>query len=440
MKKNIVLVMVVLALLVVPAFAEPTFSGEAKYTLVVNNDVADGTDIQWEDMSNNAKINFDAQMDDFTSLSAEVKADQGKALEVQTMVFSQDLTGALGIDGPVSFSYKLGKQDYAPKNYSLTKEPDAKVGVLVEKVTEEVWTTKAVKDDNDVIIGYTTVKEDVDVKNGNLIKGSDSSMLGFVATIGIMDALNIDVAVYPTVFLNEAEKDEELAINVYGAFGNVEASVYYTKSVLYNYCKDTDDDGMKDDKGDMFGFNAKATFDALAVSALVETRLEDEGVDKKVEKATSKAAVAATYDFGDLDLKLGVDVAGIGNDKHSVNDTKEVDWNVKDAADVDLNVDYVMDALTAGLAVEGSLDDFAGNSNAKLTVKYALGNATFFAAGKATQFKDFKAEDHFKYDLGVSSSIGAATYAVGYNNGIDTLDTLADEGDKGFFFQVKASF
>ena len=446
MKKNIVLAMIVLAILVAPAFAEPAFHGEASYSLVYEQDSkaknADGTDAdkQWEELDNNASIKFDAELDEFTTLSAEIKGDEDKAVEVESMVLSQDLTGFLGIEGPVSFSYKLGKQEWEVKDYGLMKDPDAHAGLLVEAKTKEIVDANGFKKEE---VKVFPVVAGIDIPVGD-----DSNMVGFVATIGIMDALNIDVAVYPSTLLNEEENDSEFGVNVYGTFGSAKVSAYYTQSTPYVYCEDTDDDDMKDDKGDMLGFSAEyAINDAFLVSALAETRLADKyigGFDQLKDPITG-VALAGSYTMDGLVVKLGADVTELGADKIKAdkdkdgNDTLE-DWNVVDALDVDLEVEYTLADLTLGLEADTSLNDFAVDSDAKVTAKYVIADATLFASAKMKQFKDFKAKDHLEYDLGASYAAGAVTFTGGYTKNADTLDILDDDHEKGFFFQVKASF
>ena len=443
MKKNIVLAMIVLAILVAPAFAEPAFHGEASYSLVYEQDKeknADGTqdDKQWEDLDNNASVKFDAELDEFTTLSAEIKGDEGKAVEVETMILSQDLTGFLGIEGPVSFSYKLGKQEWKPQDYGLMKDPDAHAGLLVEAKTKDIVDDNGFKKE---VVKVCPVEGGLD-----FVVGDDSNMVGFVATIGIMDALNIDVAVYPTTYLNEAKNDSEFGVNVYGTFGSAKVSAYYTQSVPYLFVEDTDDDDAKDDKGDMLGFNAEyAINDAFLVSALVETRLADEITVENLDidfpaDATTFVALAGSYTMDGLVVKLGADVSDLGADKIEGADKKAEDWNVVDALDVDLDVEYTLADLTLGFVTETSLNDFAVDSNAKVTAKYAIADATLFASAKMKQFKDFKAKDHLEYDLGASYAAGAVTFTGGYTENADTLDILDDDHEKGFFFQVKASF
>ena len=443
MKKNIVLAMIVLAILVAPAFAEPTFHGEASYSFVFEQDKAknaDGTqpDKQWEKLANNAKIKFDAELDENTTLSAEIKGDEGKAVEVQTMILSQNLTGVLGIEGPVSFSYKLGKQEWKPQDYGLMKDPDAHAGIKVAAKTEDA----TMKDEGITFTGKTPVKHE----KGLLTVGSDSKLVGFVATIGIMEVVNIDVALFPSTYVNETKDDAEFGVSLYGTVGAANFSAYYTQSVPYVFCKKKNDDGMKDNKGDMFGFNADyAINDAFLVSVLLETRLADNYVSDPVvkysDKAITRVALGGSYTGVEgLTVKLGADVAGIGADKIEGAEKKAEDWNVVDALDVDLDLAYTLAGLTLGFVTETSLNDFAAKSNAKATVKYAIADATLFGSAKMKKFKDFKAKDDFAYDLGASYAAGAVTYTAGYTKGADTLDILDDDHQKGFFFRVKASF
>ena len=439
MKKNIVLVMVVLALMVAPILAESPFSGEFNYTLVYDNDAEEGTDKQFEDFDNSAKIKINAQIDEFTSISSKVSADEGDALEVDEMVLSQDLTAALGIEGPVSVSYKLGLQTWTPEDYSIIKEADAEIGVDVEHKKSK---TK-----------YHNFG--LEIKEPKDLQGDDSDMFGFVTTLGIMGVANVDLAFYPKGLLNEAEYDEEMAVNVYGTFGLADVSVYYARSALFNF---VDGDGdLIDECGDMFGFNALGHFNGFDVSVLFETQLEDTYYKNVVvtdadgfktvgteEEATttdavSRFAVAGTYTYNNITAELGADVCKIGVDKLKVKD-EMVDWNIMDATDVDLKVTYKQDALSTKFKVNTSFDDLAAKSKASVEVKYALEKAELFASAEMKKFKDFEAKEDLAFDLGATVNAGVMEYTFGYTDGADTQDVIDDDHEKGLFFHLTTSF
>ena len=405
MKKNVVLGLVVLALIASPLLADPVFSGSFTYGFTFEK-----KSNLWEDTSNSAKLDFGAKISDYTSLNAVVSADEGDPLEVGTMVFSQDLTGALGIEGAVAISYKLGAQSYTPANYGIYKEPSAEVGVEVGDKT----------DTRDVPSAGGTYEETfVVVHPDGANRGSDSTEIGLITTLKFAELVNVDLAFYPTTYLNEIDDDEEFAVNLYGNFGPSNLSVYYTVSDTF---AQVDSDGdLIDGNGDFLGFNADVGFGDVLVSVNFERDMDAE---------TQWFALAGKYTMGGLTAKLGYDVGGIGKD----------DFDFVDGSDVDVDLAYAIDAFNIALDLNGSLDDFAAKSNVAVKMDYTMAAAKFFAKVKMGKFKDFKSEDDLTYDLGLTYTVDTMAFSLGYTNGSDSQDIIDDDHEKGIFAVVQASF
>ena len=399
MKKNIVLAMVVLAMLVVPAFATPSFSGEFSWATVYDFD-ADG-DKGWEDLSNGVEVDLSADMSDFTSLEAVIAGDEGDVVEVDTMILSQDLTGALGIDGPVTFEYSVGMQDYEVQSFSIMEDPSAVVGVTVE------------------------ANEDGDVNDDDatLVVGEDSKLVGMVATIGMMGLVNVDVALYPSTYTNELAGDEEFAVNVYGEFGPAEVSVYYVASEEFDFCVDSDDDDIIDEAGQYFGFNAGAAFGAVEASVMFEYDIEEE---------TSVLALAGAYEVAeDIAVEAGIVTEDLGDD----------DFDFAECSAVEVKAEAAVDALEVEFGVEaGDLSELAAETEVSLALAYELGDLTLYTAVQLGTLKDFDAEDDLTYEIGATVDVDSVTYNLGYMNGSDEFSIEDDDVEKGLYLSVTASF
>ena len=422
MKKNVVLVMLVLAMAVVPLFAEPTFSGSFSYGL--NYDF--GEKDVWEGLANKGKIDFKAELSDFTSLTASVGGNQGEEVYVNSLVLSQDLTGALGFDGPLAFSYKLGKCNFEVHDYSFIKHPDAKVGTKVSDKMEEYDLEIEEDGETKTVVGKRPVMR------GKKVRGNISNMVGFVATVGIMDTLNVDIALYPETYLNEKKDDEEFAVNLSGTFGKVKASAYYTISQeftqvhKFGWCQD--------DYGDFVGFNASVqVLEPLFISAFFERDMEDE---------TSTVALSGKYNIGDLSVRLGADVNRIGLEY--LDDDKKVEWNVKDCLDVDADLIYKKGGLSSHVRLRGSMDDFATKSYSFCRLAYGIDELTFYGQTWLWGFKDLKMGENVDYEIGMKYNLEKVTVNVGYVdfNTPYTYKAFQDPVDHGtgLFVNFTASF
>jgi hypothetical protein len=141
MKKLLVLA-TLLALVSGAVFAEtaPAFSGTFEYYV--------GYDFENEQqaygMSDNGEaiIAFNAVVDEWTTVDVEFSAAHGAAsVGINDFTMTNDITGALGVDGPVSVSVTWGKQTYEPAEYfdvanvnavGLGSETNAYYGIVLD--------------------------------------------------------------------------------------------------------------------------------------------------------------------------------------------------------------------------------------------------------------------------------------------------------------------
>jgi hypothetical protein len=256
MKKTIVLLTIVLALIAAPVFAETGFSGAVEFKYGTDFDNFD------TDTGNDTTISLDGKVGEFSTISVGIEADGDSAATATLMTLSQDVTGALGIDGPVSFTYKMGKQTYSPADYSgVAGYEDAGIDAKIG----QKWAA------GDTAVEFTT-----------------DSMLGTVLTFGFADMIMLDVAVYPASYFEiadpifgEVDTYTEIGINLYGTFGPAQVSAYFVGSPYTSLIEDvTDPDSDAiDENGKMMGANAGLTFDALKVGIVWETKLSNEYVD-----------------------------------------------------------------------------------------------------------------------------------------------------------------
>ena len=394
MKKTIVLLTIVLAILAAPVFAETGFSGSVDYNFGTDfNTFTSGTD-------NSTAITLDGKIGEFSSISVGIEADDDSDASASIMTITQDVTGALGVEGPVSFAYTLGRQTYSPADYSgVAGYEDAGADAEIGKS----WL-------DDTAPGtYTT-----------------DSMLGAVLTFGIMDMVSLDVVVYPGTFYDYDDANGiggiaavglldsplEFAANLYGTFGMVDASAYYVASKKAAFLEADDDD--TDTNGNYFGFNAGVTLDSVKVGILFEA-----APDQEVLTA-----------LGVFDTGMTVGNYGIA-------------------------ANYTWEALTAGLAfgsgfasetvynVDGDEMTFAEASGVGINLTYALTEASnVWAAAKfplgTADSVDFA--DAMGYEAGIEASLDGVTYGVGYSKASDFKAYDAELEDGNIFVSISASF
>ncbi len=253
MKKTFVILTIVLAILAAPVFADVTASGKVTYDFMYAPDYAEYMD------SDDNKIDLDlgGTVGDYTSIGANLSAAYGTSDDTTTglwdvtgdvtldaLTLTQDVTGALGVDSPVSVAYTIGKTDFGPVEY------------------------QGVAGKNDLEYTYDGV-------------GGDTIMTKL--SFGVQDMVTIDTYLYSGADLDIMGDDGIIGVNAYGTFGMVDASVSYI---------------VVDPDTSVFGVNGAATvMEGLTVGAGLESEMADE--------TTSYYGVSANYVTGPIEAGLG---------------------------------------------------------------------------------------------------------------------------------------
>lgn len=261
MKKTIVLLTIVLALIAAPVFAETGFSGSVDYKFGTNfTEFGDEVD-------NDSAISLDGKVGEFSVVSVSIEANEegydgteDQTAKVTNLVLSQDVTGALGLSSPVTFAYALGVQSFEPADYSE-------------------------------VAGYGEAGLDAETATG----------LALVATFGVTEMFMLDVAAFPKTYFGAAH---EFAVNAYGTISMVDYSAYYQLSAV---------------GGDMVGANMGLVIDALSVGAALDMILTDAmnsgvyGVAAQYTIEAFTAGLAFGSAFANVDTGMTFsDVSAIG--------------------------------------------------------------------------------------------------------------------------------
>ncbi len=210
MKKILVLTLVVLVAGAAFAATDPVFSG--KFSLVWGHSFSDGKGFV-EDLGNSAEIDLKATIDDFNTVS--VKMGLGKVLywddknkdkvidadelsfpntfvKLNNFTLKTDVTGAMGLDLPVSVTTTLGK-------FKLKAANVGDVAPYALKVTKDVET---------------------------------GEFVGLGLDIGIMDMVTIGSAMFPSSFWDATNRTVETGVwaKATGLFDLLDATLYYIAS------------------------------------------------------------------------------------------------------------------------------------------------------------------------------------------------------------------
>ena len=384
MKKTFVILTIVLAILAAPVFAEVTASGEVDFQWAFNaDDYAEKID------SNDMVLDLGGMVGDYTSIKAEfegeykdkdgsigdgdVKEDGNVALNDATL--TQDITGALGIDSPVSVSLTFGVSGVGddPVNYNE-------------------------------IAGYGDMSSDGQVDPGSIMTK---------ASFGI-DTITADFSIW---------EDKNYAAEVYGNVADAaDVSVYYYTEAVSDW------EDFLEDLGDanttytikdayVFGLNGAAdVIDGVTVGAGMEMFAFDKIYVGSID--VSDDAPSSFTQFG-------------------------------------VSASYTMDALTAGLGVNGIYFEdtdlieykMAEKTNVAVNVNYMVNDMTtvFAAMAMPLDSGDADTEDVFNYEAGAKLAVDGVTYIAGYTLGSDYEAYAAGFMDKedragNFFVKVAASF
>jgi len=333
MKKTIVLLTIVLAIVAAPVFAEVTASGDIDLRFAYN------ADNYQEDSDNDVDVKLGATLSDFTSLSFnlsainDVEADDN-AVTLDDVTLTQDITGALGVDAGVGVAMTFGISSFEPKEYQ---------GVAGYGDFEYA------DESGDFMIG------DVDVMNI-----LDPGTIMTQASLSVADMVTVDVAVYEPG-AEVASDFMQYGINAYGTFGMVDASAN-----VMMYTVDATSIGLDADEAvTAIGFNAAAApIDGLKVGAGVQSF----GMDGE---NSGSYGLSAAYTMDAL-------TAGVA--MKSSFTSYDTDDEFADVTTLAFNVNYaVSDAATvfAGVMVPDLAGD--GDLGYEVGAKYVLDGVSYIA-------------------------------------------------------------
>ena len=341
MKKTILVLLVSFMVLAAPAFAEVTASGEVNYYWMFNaDDYAEAID------TNDVVLDLGATVGEYTSISAEFEAEtdlsgpfvtdrellgydengdavygekNGSAdtpVNMNKVTLTQDITGALGINGPVSVAVTFGISDFDPVEY------------------------------NDLT--YWDFDRDGEMDPGTIMTK---------ASFGFAEGMNLDLVMY---------EDQAIGANFYGNFaGMVDLSAYYLNNFTTGSWDYSDDVPADADDPYIFGANtAVAAMEGLTVGAGFEYASWD--TDTDTEYITHfGGSVVYTYDA----LTAGVGVWSSDSDSDAWGDFAE-----ETVAAV--NAQYALTEMVAINGAVGSVLD-AGDDDFEDVVFYEVGTELY---------------------------------------------------------------
>lgn len=358
MKKAFILVAAI-AMLATPVFAEITvtgdFSAEMSYEFsdstydeayINQGDVFVGSD----EGDNDIDFNFDANVGEFTTLSVGVDAEAGGNVELGELSVTQDLTGALGIDGPISFSFTIGDSDFEAKQFCDENDPITLVG---------------------------------------------NTPLDLNLTIGIMDMINVGLGFVPSSYfgdnikrLNYKEEsapgagDEvpfrngaEFGITVDGVFGpaSVAISYMYTDKPgahgLDWFDGKDDDDDFTEYLLESGGLELNAVLDFTPLTIKTQIQLYNFNDDYLDQGMFVQTYSYVSYDL-DMGLTFGANFKSLNAPDTTLNDSYkdgeygfgvEVAYAVSENANVDASIDFTdvsefADSIEVGIGGDVTLD------------------------------------------------------------------------------------
>lgn len=193
MKKLIILALV--ALVAGAAFAEtaPAFSGSFEYSSQFD---FKNKEYVADDAGGEAVVNFNGVVDEWSTVNVELQADSNTVLTLNQFTLTTDVTGALGVDGPVQFSLTWGgltheaaiyqsKAGYADNEPQM--ETDTFIGAkFVFTIVEKV---KII-----VLLAPTTYTGGTWVGDDGVTPLPSEAVLGFeVQFLGLVEGLDANV-------------------------------------------------------------------------------------------------------------------------------------------------------------------------------------------------------------------------------------------------------
>lgn len=291
MKKTFVILTIVLAMLAAPVFAEVTASGEVSYAWAFNaDDYSEAID------SNDMVLNLGGTVGDYTSIKAEFEAEfaddkdvtdgfdtdgdaTSRAVSMNKATLTQDVTGAMGIDGAAAVSMTFGVDSFAGTEYQA-------------------------------VAGYGDFEYDAEIDPGTIMTK---------ATIAL-DMVTICAAIY---------EDMYIGVDAFGTFGIVDAAATFLMDDVA--------------KTNYVAFNGAASpAEGVTVGAGTEMTMADGadttgnyGVSAAYAMDALTAGVAFTGSFGDDDADFAVD-SGLGvNVNYAVSEMMSVFVGMKSNLEFD---------------------------------------------------------------------------------------------------------
>ncbi len=400
MKKALMLI-VAATMLAAPVFAEITISGEFEALWEHEFTETEATDSYDDDDENSAELDLGIAIGDFTTLSANILAEMNdgaeKVLSLDSWELTQDITGALGADGPITFELSVGDLSFEPKQY---------------------------------VTDYHEFGE-FDCEGGDI---------DFIASVGLMDMVTIDLGIFPSTYKSD---NFDFGVTAYGVFGPASIGVSFTReyttpvtavaaqdaftetwtqgAVTYTHTFDAIEevDAVTGGVATDMELNALLDFAPLEVAAQLQVmNLEDDtDEDMQVMLAatfTSEFGLEATLEYFltemftdlDMDLRIAADFTtgpvtfDVNFDVYQLMESNKVittddkDTPADTSDDVNYDVDARLLALGAGVS-------FAATDVIELHVNFDINNLT-------------EASDSIEFNVGSDLTIGAMSYSVDY--------------------------
>ncbi len=396
MKKTIVLMTIVLALLAAPVFAEVSISGDVDFGW--SSDFAAPED-QGEDGKDGFAYNFDdvdldftCTVDEFTTATFSIEWDNAILEGSEDAVIPgevkvvTDLTGALGMDSAADVSLITGyHDDFSNQSYQI----------LTRREQEDVVDSDM---DKSIVIGADVTVNDMYTITVGLNPTISTSEMGdldlnqygvpmamFIGAYATIDALSVEA------WYNMGQTMDTMDVTVAG-------ETYTLSSVIFNSFGLSAAYAMPMDGMD-FTFGAAFKMDSYS---------NIDGDDESYDDATMAYAVSAKMVMGAIDAAV------------ALNGTTE-------ANDVDATMGLSMDA---GYVVNDIVSVYAGLSFNDLNA-----DDTYFGDKAAA---DDGMEANAGAEFGAEIAAGAATYMVGYQIGAGDINNLT--GEEGMFFRVKTAY
>ncbi len=339
MKKTFVILTIVLAILAAPVFAEVTASGEVNYQWTFDADNYN----EFID-TNDMVIDLGGTVGDYTSISAEFEAEYedvdgvtsdgsgSRAVSMNSAEITQDITGALGLDAPVSVSVTFGLEDHDPKEY------------------------------NDMAYG------DFDL-DGELNPGSIMTKVSLSN-----DMFTLDASMY---------EDQKFGVNAYGNVADMaDVSVYYFKDFTYSAWDYSAMVPADAEDAYCLGFNtAVAVMDGLTVGAGYE--MGGWSTDADID-SVSAFGLSAKYVMDALTATLGTNTVS-----YEDAELAETTW-IAVAVDYAVNDMFSVNAAYKMPADAGD-DDLADVMGYEIGAKAVVDNVTYqagYTLGSDNEAKD----------------------------------------------------